>query len=65
MEILLPKLADSGSGMHWQGEGVVLRSSQRLTGRGHQQRGFAASGMFYPEATEAVLSQLKTSGQIV
>ena len=61
MEIVLPKLADSSPGMHLQGEGIVLRcESGEAT-----KRGFAASALFYPEATEAVLSQLKASGQIV
>ena len=60
MEIVLPKLADSSPGMHLQGEGVVLRcESGQAT-----KRGFAASALFYPEATDAVLSQLKASGQI-
>lgn len=60
MEIVLPKLADSRPGMHLQGEGIVLRcESGEAT-----KRGFAASALFYPEATEAVLSQLKASGQI-
>jgi hypothetical protein len=60
MEIVLPKLADSSPGMHLQGEGIVLRcESGEAT-----KRGFAASALFYPEATEAVLSQLKASGKI-
>jgi len=60
MEIVLPKLADSSPGMHLQGEGIVLRcESGEAT-----KRGFATSALFYPEATEAVLSQLKASGQI-
>jgi hypothetical protein len=60
IEIVLPKLADSSPGMHLQGEGTVLRcESEEAT-----KRGFAASALFYPEATEAVLSQLKASGQI-
>jgi len=60
MEILLPKLAGSSSGMHLQCEGIVLRcESGEAT-----KRGFAASAPFYPEATEAVMSQLNASGQI-
>jgi hypothetical protein len=60
MEIVLPKLVDSSPGMHLQGEGIVLRcDSGEAT-----KRGFAASALFYPEATEAVLSHLKASGQI-
>jgi hypothetical protein len=61
MEIVLPKLADSSPGMHLQGEGIVLRCENGEA----TIRGFAASALFYPEATEAVLSQLKASGQIV
>jgi hypothetical protein len=61
MEIVLPKLTDSKPGMHLQGEGVVLRcESGKAT-----KSGFAASALFYPEATEAVLSQLKAVGQVV
>ena len=60
MEIVLPKLADSSPGMHLQGEGIVLRCERADA----TKRGFAASALFYPEATEAVLSQLKASGQI-
>lgn len=60
IEIVLPKLADSSPGMHLQGEGIVLRCESDPA-----KRGFAASALFYPEATEAVLSQLKASGQIV
>ena len=60
MEIVLPKLADSSPGMHLQGEGIVLRCESGDA----TKRGFAASALFYPEATEAVLSQLKASGQI-
>ena len=61
MEVVLPKLADSSPGMHLQGEGIVLRCESGDA----TKRGFAASALFYPEATEAVLSQLKASGQIV
>ena len=55
MEISLPKLVDSGSGMHLQGEGVVLRCE----GGDPTKSGFAASAQFYPESTETVLLQLK------
>ncbi len=61
MEIVLPKLADSSPGMHLQGEGVVLRCDFN----GAATRGFAASAQFYPEASDAVLSQLRASGQLV
>ena len=61
MEIVLPRLADTSPGMHLQGEGIVLRcESGKAT-----KSGFAASALFYPEATEAVLSQLKAVGQVV
>ncbi len=66
MEIVLPKLADTGSGMHLHGEGVVLRAEPHSAkGVGTIGRGFAASLQFYPASTESVLSQLKTSGQVV
>jgi hypothetical protein len=61
MEIVLPKLADASPGMHLQGEGFVLRCEYGAS----PQRGFAASAQFYPEATEAVLTQLKTYGQVM
>ena len=61
MEIVLPKLADTSPGMHLQGEGIVLRCEYGDDSR----RGFAASGQFYPDAADSVLSQLKTSGQVV
>ena len=66
LEILLPKLADTGSGMHLTGEGVVLRVDPRgPRADGTSEGGFAASVQFYPEATESVLSHLETSGQVV
>ena len=61
MEIVLPKMADASPGMHLQGEGIVLRCDNMDASK----RGFAASAQFYPDATNAVLSQLKTSGQLV
>jgi hypothetical protein len=61
MEIVLPKLVDTSPGMHLQGEGVVLRCEFGDASK----RGFAASAQFYPDAADAVLSQLKTSGQVV
>ena len=60
IEIVLPKLADSGPGMHLQGEGLVLRC-----GEGATQYGFAASAQFYPETIDVVLSRIKVFGQIV
>ncbi len=66
MEIVLPKLADNGSGMHLHGEGVVLRGESRGSqGAGSSEAGFAASVQFYPEAAASVLSRLATSGQAV
>jgi len=61
MEVVLPKLADTSPGMHLQGEGIVLRCENGDATR----RGFAASAQFYPEASEAVLTQLKGSEQVV
>lgn len=66
IEILLPKLADTGSGMHLHGEGVVLRAEPRRSqGAGSSEPGFAASAQFYPQATASVFSHLATSGQVV
>lgn len=61
MEVVLPKLADASPGMRLQGEGVVLRCENGDV----TKRGFAASAQFYPEASEAVLAQLRASGQVV
>ena len=61
LEIVLPKLIDESPGMHLQGEGVVLRCD---SGKG-QKCGFAASAQFYPDASDAVLLHLETSGQVV
>ena len=61
VEIVLPKLADDSPGMHLQGEGIVLRCEFRDSGR----CGFAASAQFYPDATEAVLSQFKAPAHVV
>ena len=66
MDILLPKLTISGSGMHLTGEGVVLRVERHGSNdSGTSEGGFTASVQFYPEAAELVLSQLKTNGRIV
>jgi len=66
MEIVLPKMADTGFGMRLHGEGVVHRSEPRGSkGAGSSDEGFAASVHFYPEATAWVLSHLATSGQAV
>ena len=57
MEIVLPKLVDSGPGMHLTGDGIVLRcESSGAKGVGVAGGGFAASVQFYPESTESVLS---------
>jgi hypothetical protein len=66
MDILLPKLAFSGSGMHLTGEGVVLRvEKQRSNSGAATEGGFAASVQFYPEAAELVLSHLNRTGRMV
>ena len=66
MEIALPKLVNTGTGMYLHGEGVVLRAEPHSAkGVGASEGGFAASVQFYPEATESVLSQLKISGQVM
>jgi hypothetical protein len=66
MEIVLPKLGDSGPGMHLTGEGLVLRCESGGTkGIGLVGGGFAASVQFYPETAESVLSHLKSSGQVM
>jgi hypothetical protein len=66
MDILLPKMAYSGPGMHLTGEGVVLRVELRgAQGADATEGGFAASVQFYPEPSEMVLSHLKISGRIV
>jgi len=59
MEVVLPRLADTSRGMRLHAEGVVLRCENDDP----TKRGFAVSALFYPEATEAVLSQLNFSGQ--
>jgi hypothetical protein len=62
MDILLPKLAYSGLGMHLTGEGVVLRVERHGPNVSNtREGGFAASVQFYPEAAELVLSKLKNS----
>ena len=61
LEILLPKLGDTSPGMHLQGEGIVLRCDYG----GASKSGFAASAQFYPDATNAVLLHMETTGQVV
>lgn len=66
MEIVLPKLADAGPGMHLTGEGVVLRCELDSTkGAASVGRGFAASVQFYPDATESVLQHFKTTRRVM
>jgi hypothetical protein len=66
MEIILPKLADTGAGMHLHGEGIVLRSDVHgAKGAGVAERGFAASMQFYPEAAASVLSHMEIAGDVV
>jgi hypothetical protein len=60
LDIVLPKLTDTGSGMHLHGEGVVLRSE-----RGDSTKsGFAATAQFYPETADMVISQLKGATKV-
>ena len=56
LEITLPTLAGEGSGMHLQGEGIVLRCEYG----GTNGVGFAASAQLYPESADVVLSQFKS-----
>ena len=66
MEIVLPKLADTGPGMHLAGEGIVLRSEHSSAmGAAASAGGFAASMQFYPEATTSVLGHMEISGRVV
>lgn len=59
MEIALPKLTATGTGMQLTCEGVVLRSeSEDAT-----TRGFAASAQFYPETADVMLAQWNASGK--
>jgi hypothetical protein len=52
MDIALPKITESGSGMLLHGEGIVLRAEARgLRGADRGETGFAASVQFYPNAT--------------
>jgi hypothetical protein len=53
MEILLPKLADAGHGMHLNGEGIVVRVDFH---GGAREGGFAAEVQFCPETPEGLLS---------
>ena len=57
MEIALPKLTETGSGMQLTCEGVVLRCESGDP----TKRGFAAAAQFYPETADVVLSQLNVS----
>lgn len=65
LEIALPKVAQSPSGMCLHGEGVVLRTESSAsvprTGAGHG--GFAATMQFYPESTDSVASHFENSVQ--
>ena len=61
IRITLPKLTDSGAGMHLQGEGVVLRCD----GGKSAKNGFAATAQLYPESADADLSQFRGNGQVV
>jgi phage terminase large subunit-like protein len=62
LEIALPKMAKSPSGMCLHGEGIVLRTEfDGYKSAGAGRGGFAAAMQFYPEWTDAVVSQLKSS----
>lgn len=66
VDIPLPKLANDGLGMHLMGEGVVVRIEPRnANDESLVQGGFAASVQFYPEASELVLTHIKTTGRVV
>ena len=66
LDISLPSLAGSGSGMHLYGEGIVLRGEPNgAKNAGAAESGFAASVQFYPEPAEVVLSHLKSSELLV
>ncbi len=60
LEIVFPKLADTGCGMHLHGEGVVLRTESRGSqGAGASDGGFAISTQFSLEPPESAFSRLK------
>jgi hypothetical protein len=66
MEIVLPKLTVPGSGMHLQGEGVVLRvEPPDVKSGGAAVGGFAVSVQFHTDSTESVFGHQETSGQVV
>jgi hypothetical protein len=66
VDILLPKLANDGLGMHLMGEGIVVRIEHYgASDESYFRGGFAASVQFYPEPSEMVLTRLKTSGRVV
>jgi hypothetical protein len=58
MEIALPKLTATGTGMQLTCEGVVLRCESENAAT----PGFAASAQFYPEAIGVLLAQWTVSG---
>jgi hypothetical protein len=65
MDILLPKLAFSGSGVHLTGEGVVLRVERHGSNDSDTpEGGFAASVQFYPEAAELGLYASRRTGEL-
>ena len=55
IEITLPRLLESGSGMHLHGDGVVLRCEYGDKAK----NGFAASAQLYPESADSVLAQIR------
>lgn len=66
MDIMLPRLASEGPGMHLTGEGTVVRvEPSGVPDQPGTQSGFAASVQFYPDLNEVVLSHLKILGRVV
>jgi hypothetical protein len=66
LDILLPKMVNSGPGMHLCGEGAVLRV-ERGCGKGNEAKpgGFAVSVQFYPNASDWVISNIPRSVRVV
>lgn len=59
MDIMLPNLS-GGPGVHFDGEGVVLRvEPPNAKTTSASESGFAVSVQFYLESSESVLSHLK------
>lgn len=66
LEILLPQMANNQPGMQLHGEGTVIRvDSGSIDERTCGVGGFAASVIFYPNSSNAVLTQFETSGRAI